>query len=211
MIDMLGVGPLKVGDSEVAGSMPTWKLGADGLTLGITQPVGMSALTTAGVFATPVAFGTGTVFGMRAVFAGAAGPHATDDVWAVVLVVRTGNERHLATETFAAATLQVRADGARLNAPGASDSLNLPNVPQDVSAAVFGGSTFTLELLVDRVTGVANAALHVGGFEVSRPFSYAAFTSTGGPTITAIGPALAISNGPGKSASVRVLDFQVFR
>ncbi len=129
----------------------------------------------------------------------------------MVLAVRTGNERHLATETLAAADLQVRADGARLNAPGASVGLNLPNVPQDVYDALVGGSTFTLELLVDRVTGVGNAALHVGSFEVSRTFTYAAFTATGGPTITAIGPTLAIANGPGQRASVRVLDFQVFK
>ena len=84
-------------------------------------------------------------------------------------------------------------------------------MPQDVYDALFGGSPFTLELLIDRVTGVGNATLHVGGFGVSRAFTYAAFTSTGGPTITAIGPTLAIANGPGKSASVRVLDFQVFK
>ena len=148
---------------------------------------------------------------MRGVFTGAAGPHATGDVWAVTIAVRTGNERHLATETLAAATLQVRADGARLNTPGASVPANLPNVPQDVYDALFAGSTFTLELLVDRVTGVGNAALHVEGFEISRAFTYAAFASTGGPTITAIGPTLGIANGPGESASVRVLDFQVFR
>jgi hypothetical protein len=213
-VDIIGVGAMKVGDSEVGGSMPTWQLGGGGLTLGITgitQPAGPPITAVADAFATPVAFAAGTVFGMRAVFAGLAGPHATGDVWAVTLVVRTGNERHLATETLAAATLQVRADGARLNTPGASVPANLPNVPQDVYDALFGGSTFTLELLVDRVTGVGNAALHVGGFEVSRTFTYAAFTSTGGPTITAIGPTLAIANGPGQSASVRVLDFQVFK
>ena len=210
-IDMLGVGPLKVGDSEVAGSMPTWKFGAAGLTLGITQPAGTSATAAAGVFATPVAFATGTVFGIRARYAGLAGPHAADNIWAATLVARTGNERHLASETLASATVQVRGDGARLNGPGASVPLNLTNVPQDVYNALFAGSPFTLELLVDRVTGVGNAALYVQGFQVSQTFAYAAFTSTGGPTITAIGAAVAISNGPGEAASVRVLDFQVFR
>ena len=70
---------------------------------------------------------------------------------------------------------------------------------QDLYDAVFGGSMFTLELLVDRVTGVGNAALHVGGFEASRAFSYAAFTSTGGPTITAVGPALAMPTALGRA------------
>lgn len=210
-VDIIGVGAMKVGDSEVAGSMPTWQLGGGGLTLGITQPAGPPITVVAGAFATPVGFAAGTVFGMRAVFAGVAGPHATENVWAAVLAVRTGNERHLASETLASATLQVRADGARLNTPGASVPANLPNVPQDVYDALFGGSTFTLELLVDRVTGVGNATLRVRGFEVSRAFTYAAFTSTSGPTITAIGPTLAIANGPGQSASVRVLDFQVFK
>src|SRR5438094_454987 len=43
VVDILGVGAMKVGDSEVAGSMPTWQLGGGGLTLGITgitQPAG---------------------------------------------------------------------------------------------------------------------------------------------------------------------------
>ena len=75
---------MKVGDSEGAGSMPTWQLGGGGLTLGITgvtQPAGPPITAVAGAFATPVAFAAGTVFGMRAVYAGVAGPHATDDVW----------------------------------------------------------------------------------------------------------------------------------
>jgi hypothetical protein len=95
----------------------------------------------------------------------------------VTITVRTGDERPLRTETLASATLQVRADGARLNTPGANVSANLPNVPQNVYDALFSGSIFTLELLVDRATGVGNASLRAGAFEVSRAFTYAVFTS----------------------------------
>jgi hypothetical protein len=211
IVDKIGVGAMKVGDSEVAGSMPSWQLGAGGLTLGITQPAGPPITVVSGAFATPVAFAAGSVFGMRAVFAELSGPHRTDDTWAVTVAARTGNERHLATETLAAATLQVRADGARLNTPGASVPSNLSNVPQDVYDVLFRGSKFTLELLVDRVTGTGNAVLRVDQFEVSRAFTYSAFTSTGGPAITAVGPTVAVANGPGQSTSVKVLDFQVFK
>ena len=117
MVDAIGAGAMKTADSEVAGSMPTWQRGGGGLVLGITgiaQPAGPAVTTVAGAFVTPVEFAAGTVFGMRGVFAGVAAPHETDDVWAVTIVTRTGNERHLPSETLAAATLQVRGDGARL-------------------------------------------------------------------------------------------------
>jgi hypothetical protein len=200
-----------MGDSGVAGSMPMWELGCDGLTLGITQPVGTSSTAAAGVFATPVAFGTGTVFGLRAVYAGLTGPHTPDTQWAAALVVRTGDERHLPTETLASATLQVRGDGARLNHPGATVPANNENVPETVYNALFSGSPFTLVLLVDRVAGIGNAALYVREFQLSQPFAFAAFTATSGPIITATGATIAIATAPGQSASVRVIDFQIFK
>ncbi|MEO6714801.1 MAG: hypothetical protein ABIM89_15435 [Mycobacteriales bacterium] len=211
-VDTIGVGAIKLGHTQVADSMPTWQLGGGGLTLGIMRPADQPAVTrlvVAGPMATPVGFAAGTVFGMRAVFAGLAGPHAAENVWAMALVARTGDENQLESDLFTAATLQVRADGARLNTPGCGPT-DLPNVPQDVYDALVGGATFRLELVVDRVTGVGNAALYVGAFEVSNTCTFAGFTSTGGPTITAIGPNLAVARGPGR-ASVRVLDFQVFK
>lgn len=73
----------------------------------------------------------------------------------------------------------------------------MDGVPQDIYDALFTGSPFTLELLVDRVTGGGNAALYVRGFHLSQIFAFAAFTATGGPPIPAIGPTVAIATGPG--------------
>ena len=71
-------------------------------------------------------------------------------------------------------------------------------------------STFTLEMLVDRVTGLGRAALAIGDFEVSKDYEFAVFLPDSGPTITAIGPSLAISNAPGQRASVLVRDLEIF-
>jgi hypothetical protein len=215
-LDTNGLGQLKTGDTGVPGSSPVWVFDATGLTLSVRQPLGVPAVAGLGVFATPVSFAAGDVFGMRARFAAPVGPHDAGNSWAVALFARTGGEDLLPTDTNASATLQVRGSGARLNTPGSSTPANLPNVPQSLYDLLFSSdsgpdavATFTLEMLVDRAAGHGEAALHVNDFEVTKTFTFAEFLPTSGPTITAIGPALAISNAPGRSASVRVLEFEV--
>lgn len=215
-VDTLGIGPLKLGDTNVAGSGPTWSYGPDGLAMSITHPAGVPDLVGLGAFATPVSFNPGSVFGMRATFAAPTGPHTSGNTWAVALFARTGGDDLLPTDITASATLQVRGAGARLNLPGASVPANLPNVPQSVYDTLFpvpgdsAAATFTLEMIVDRVTGFGEGALYVGDFAVLKTFQFAVFLPGGGPTITAVGPALAISNAQGQSASVRVEDFEIF-
>jgi hypothetical protein len=210
--DLLQLGAIKIGDSEAAGSnLSSWALTTDGLKLTMMQPAG--APVTVGVegFVTPVSFGPRTVFGMRAVFAAAVGPHAVGNTWAVGLNARTGDEHDLLIETRTGASLQVRADGVRLNATGAAIPLNSPNLPQNNYDALMSGAEFTLEIVVDRVTGTSSVGLYGPGLDVTRTFAPSAFTVVAGPTITAIGPTIALVNGSGQPVSVRVLDFQIFK
>src|SRR5262249_34292973 len=71
-------------------------------------------------------------------------------------------------------------------------------------------ATFTLELVVDRIAGTGFASFSSGDFTESRNYKFAAFGSDFGPTITALQPTLAIAKGNDVTASLRVLEFQVF-
>jgi hypothetical protein len=93
----------------------------------------------------------------------------------------------------------------------------LQNVPQDVYDFLFPAipnpndpAIFTMDLVIDRITGASTATLYVRDFVVSQTSLFSAFGPAGGLTITDIGPALAMNTGAGDSASVRLLDFQVF-
>jgi hypothetical protein len=212
-LDRLELGPLQEGHSQVAGSNPTWTAAKGAVTLAITRPAQYTGGTVAtGLWATPVNFGQGSKFGMRGTFIMPAGPHQTGNVWAVVLGARTGDIRDFAAETRVAVSFQVRGDGARLNAPGAASPLNLPNLPQEVYDAIFDPADpqpFTLEAVIDRVTGVGSVSLKVGELKVTREFHTLLFPPDAGPAITAIGAAIAISNAPGQSASVQVRNFEI--
>ena len=213
-VDTRAIGAMKLGSSETSGANPTWVLEDGGLTLGVTQPVGTTAPVSSGVFATPVDFGPGSILGMRATFTAPSGPHSAGSIWAVSLGARTGDESDLAGETRAGATLQSRGNVARLNVVGASvppTPVNLAPAAFDALYSITNPNVFTLELIVDRVGGVGYEALYFGQTNVfSRSFTYAAFLPDGGPSITSIGPSIAISTAPGQTASVRLLDFQVF-
>lgn len=213
-VDRSGIGPLKRGDTQIAHTNPAWTPQNGTIKLSITRPaalVGGGPVST-GLFATPVSFDVGSVVGLRATFIAPTGPHSIGSGWGVTVGARTGGSGDFFAETRVAATLNVRADGARLNVVGSSVPPNLPNVPQDIYDAIFDPidpQPFTLELVVDRITGVGQASLKVGEFVVSHSFQFAAFKADSGPLITALGPSIAIASGPGQSASVRVRDFEI--
>lgn len=212
-LDRLDIGPLQPGHSQVAGSNPEWMPAPGAVTLAITRPAQYTGgPVAAGLWATPVDFGQGSIFGMRATFISPAGPHQTGNIWAVTIAARTGDADDFFPETRVAVTLQVRGDGARLNVPGAAVAPNLPNLPQAVYDAIFDATDpqpFTLEAVIDRVTGVGRASLQVGETKVTHEFQFLAFKPDSGPAITAIGPTIAIANAAGQSASVRVRNFEM--
>lgn len=215
--DALGIGPMQIGDTLVAGTNPSAVLANGGVTLSITRPSGAPPGPVAvGAVATPVSFGLGSIFGVRAVFAQPTGPHGATDSWAAALLVRTGSVSDLPAALRAAVSFQVNGTGARLNTPFSSTPAGLPNIPQSLYDAIFvppdsDPATFTLDLLIDRTSGLGFASLTSGAFTASRSnFTYANFGANFGPTITAIEPGIAIASGADTTASVKLLDFQVF-
>jgi hypothetical protein len=213
-VDPLGLGPMKPGDSQIANSSPTWTVEQGGITLGVTRPtVTVTGPVSAGLFVTPVDFDQGSVLGLRATFVAPAGPHETGTQFAVTLGARTGDEDDLFAETRNAVTFQVRANGARLNVVGASPPVNLPNMPQKAYDAIFDPvhpHSFTLEFVIDRLSGAGEATLIAKHWIQSVPFQPSAFKALSGPDITAVGVSIAAASGSGQTASVRVTDFQIF-
>jgi len=213
-VDKLGLGPMRIGHTDVAGIDPIATPQNGTFLLGVTNPSAIFKETYSGVFATPVEFGTGTLFAARATFIGAAGPAPEAGVlWAVGLMVRSGGAVANINEPRAGVTLQVRAGGVRLNCPGADPPLNLDNMEQDRFDAVFDQqdpTPITLELLVDRVTGVGKASVKIGDFpEVSRTSKFKDFKAGSGPTITAVGPVIAVVSPAGARAFVQTRDFRL--
>ena len=204
---------MQIGDTLIPGSNPSAVVGNGGVTLSITRPSGAPpGPVDVGLVATPVSFGLGSIVGIRAVYELPIGPHAAGTQWALGLVARTGQVDDLPAALRATATFTVAGNAARLNTPFASTPAGLPNIPQSVYDAIFSDTApLTLELLLDRTTGLAYASLTSDGYFISRSnFTFANFGANFGPTITAVQPTIAISSGADVTASVRVLDFQVF-
>lgn len=211
-VDTHGFGAMAQGHSEIANSNPAWTEHGGALEMAISQPAGTGVPASAGVWTTPVSFGPGSRFAIEATFERPAGPHEANDLWAVALSVRTGGVQDLPTLTRAAATLQVRADKARLNAPGLTPPLNMDNLGSATYNRIFranGPSRFTLTFLVDRTTGKATASLKVGDVVVGKRSDLTAFKAASGDPITAVGAAIVLSRGAGQRASVWIREFRV--
>lgn len=213
-VDPLAIGALKEGASDVPNSDPQHLYEAGAATLAVTRPPELSSgLVGSSLYATPVSFGQGSIFRISGTFYAPVGPHDPGSVFAVVVAAKTGSEVERGSDLRAGATLQVRGSGARLNVPGASPPVNLPNVPQAIYDAIFdpkNPTAFTLELLVDRIAGRGEATLKVRDYKFSQSVQFALFKADSGPPITAVGTALAIASGPDERASVKVTDFELF-
>jgi hypothetical protein len=211
--DLLGLGPMKTGDTQVADTNPSWTPQEDELILQITRPQTVGGPVAAGVFAAPASFGPGTIFEEQATFINPIGPHEANTVWAVALSARTGGNNDLPAETRVVATLQVADKHLRLNAVGAqSGGPTFVNLPNDIYPAIFHPTDpqpFTLGLLIDRVSGRGRVSLTVGDRTFSRDVDFPAFQADTGPVISAVGPAIAIALGSGVTASVHVREFRI--
>jgi hypothetical protein len=200
------------GDSEIANSNPAWDGQGGALEMAITLPSGATDPASAGVFTTPVNFAQGSKFAIEATFVRPDGPHDPNDLWAVALTARTGSAPDLPTLTRAGATLQVRADKARLNAPGVTPPLNLDNLDSATYNRVFrsnGPAQFTLTFLVDRSTGKATAGLKVGDLVVSKQSNLTVFQAASGDPITSVGAAIVVARGADKKATVQIREFRI--
>lgn len=211
-VDKLKIGALQEGDAEVPGSNPqvTGKEGV--IELQVTKPSAASDLVSVGVFATGpnVHFDQGSIFEIQATFIKPTGPHQAGTVWAATVSARTGNNRDLAAEDRANVTLQSRGTGCRMNVLVVDTPAKL-DLDQPICDLIFGAhpQPFTLDLIVDRVSGVSTATLKVGSHVFSKTVAFTFFKKDSGPPITAVGPALAINTAGHETASVLVREFRI--
>lgn len=215
-VDKLNVGPMQLGDAGIADSNPTYEQRPGEIFVSISRPVGLSPdlIPAAGLWATPVDFGPGTVSRISATYRAPVGP-LPGGGFAIGINAKTGDQDDLSTDTRIAVTINVRPGFiVRLNVPFGATAPTAMVLPQAVKDAIFSTSDpepFTLELTMDRKQGTGTAKLLVADQVFSLSFTLADFLADGGPAITAVGPGIAVnSNAPGQTASVHVRDFRIY-
>jgi hypothetical protein len=215
-VDHLGVGPMVPGDPLIPDSNPTVSSLPGEILVSIHRPLSLAPdlIPSESVWATPVDFGPGSVVRISATFRAPVGP-IPGGGFAFGLNARTGAKDDLGTETRIATTINVRPGFlVRLNVPFGSTQGTAMVLPAAVRDAIFSTSDpqpFTLSLTINRVRGTGKSVLKVGDQVFSLPFVLSDFRADGGPTITAVGPGIAVnSNGPGQTASVHVRNFRIY-
>ena len=215
--DFLGVGAMQPGDPLIPDSNPTVSFVPGEAVVSIHRPLGLSPdeIPSESLFARPVDFGPGSIVRIQATFIAPVGPYATTGGFAIGLGGRTGGKDDLANETRVFTTVNVRPNQlVRLNVPFGSVETRNTVLPQAVKDAIFSTTDpqpFTLTLTIDRVSGTGKSELKVGDQLFTLTFTLADFLKDGGPTITAVGPGIAVnSNGPGQTASVHIRDFRIY-
>lgn len=211
-LDTHEFGTLQPGDTEVEGANPTVTTGDGEVVLSVTRPADLAGgvVVSSGLYVTDVGFGKGTIWGLQGTFVRPVGPISGG--WAAVLNARTGDERDLPGEIRVNASLNVRpGEMARLNVPFGATSQTSVDVPPPMYDAIFRhDEPFTLQLLIDRISGNGTASLKVGDFPLlSKTFQLSQFQANSGPDIEAVGPAVANANAPGQ-VSVRVRGFRIY-
>ncbi len=215
-LDKLNAGPMVPGDPLIPDSNPTVSAAPGGIEVSIHRPLGLSPdqIPSESVFA-PVDFGPGSVVRISATFIAPVGPYATTGGFAIGLGARTGGKDDLATETRVFATVNVRPNQVvRFQVPFGSVEPRNTVLPQAVKDAIFSTTDpqpFTIEMTIDRKLGNGTVKLMVIDQVFTLEFILSDFVADGGPTITAVGPGIAVnSNGPGQTASVRVREFRIY-
>jgi hypothetical protein len=216
-LDKLGIGAMQPGDPLIPDSNPTVSSLNGEVLVSIHRPLGLSPdeIPAESIFARPVEFGPGSVVRIMATFIAPVGPYATTGGFAIGLGARIGGKDDLPLEPRVFTTVNVRPNQlVRFQVPfGATTPTNVV-LPQTVKDAIFSTTDpqpFTIDLTIDRKTGTATAKLMVIEQVFTLHFTLADFLADGGPTITAVGPGIAVnSNGPGQTASVHVRDFRIY-
>ena len=187
-VDRLNAGPMQPGDTLIPNSNPTFEPSPGEIRIGITRPVDLSPdlIPAAGLWATPVNFGPGSVSRIKATYIAPVGP-LPGGGFAIGINAKTGGKDDLATDIRIAVTINVRPGFlVRLNVPfGSTEPTNMV-LPQAVRDAIFSTTDpqpFTLELTMDRTNGTGNAKLTVGDQVFSLPFILSDFLADGGPRL----------------------------
>ena len=216
-LDKLRLGPMHPGDPLIPDSNPTVSALDGEVLLSIHRPLGLSPdeIPAESIFARPVEFGPGSVVRIRATFIAPVGPYTTTGGFAIGVGARIGGKDDLPLEPRVFTTVNVRPNQlVRFQVPFGATAPTNTDLPQAVKDAIFSTTDpqpFTIELTIDRKLGTATAKLMVIDQAFTLHFTLADFLADGGPTITAVGPGIAVnSNAPGQTASVRVRDFRIY-
>jgi hypothetical protein len=218
-LDKLNVGAMQAGPTLIPDTNPTITPLPGAMLVGITRPVGLSPdlIPSQSIWATPVNFGPGSISRISATFIAPVGPYATTGGFAMGLVAKTGGKDDLGeSEPKIAVTVNVRPNQIlRFQVPfGSAEPRNmvLPQAAEDAIVSTTDPQPFTIELTIDRNEGRGTATLTVIDQVFSlEPFPLADFLADSGPTITAMGPGIAVnSNAPGQTASVKVREFRIY-
>ena len=215
-LDKLNAGAMFPGDPLIPDSNPTVSTSPGEVVVSIHRPVGLSPdLIPAESLWAPVNFGPGSVVRLRATFIAPVGPYATTGGFAIGLGARIGGKDDLPLEPRVFVTVNARPNQlVRFQVPFGSVEPTNTVLPQAVKDAIYSTTDpqpFTIELTIDRKLGKGTAKLMVIDQVFSLSFTLSDFLADTGPTITAVGPGIAVnSNGPGQTASVHVREFRIY-
>jgi hypothetical protein len=209
-VDTLGGGGFTFVDSGVPNSQPAHEYRSSGLRLSIMRPVG--ATTSIGEWAAvkmsgvnpPAAFLLVANFIRPSRMAGSSG--ASTGTYATSLLINAG--------ALMGVTCQFQPEALRMNLPGTGLLLDRPPISRELVDQILDPQhpqRFSLALRVTRtaVVGTGRGFVHVGNLEVDS----IAFGFSNLPTavpIIDIRAGVATSTGEDYSASVDLLDFQVW-
>lgn len=213
-VDHLGIGPMLMGHSPIAVN-PTIEPLPGELLISVTRPNNQpnSVTATAGMFATPVNFGPGSVSRVSATFRAPVGPMVTGG-WAVLVEASTGDENDLSNATRVAATLRVPPGGKiRLNVPFGAPPSTYKDLREEFRDAIFSSVSpkpFTLDLTIDRVAGTGKAEITVENQLCSLDFDLQYLGSNDGRIITAMAAGVGMGASPGQTVSAHLRDFRIF-
>lgn len=215
-VDKMNAGPMVPGDPLIPGSNPTVSAAPGEIVVSIHRPLGLSPddIPAESIFA-PVNFGPGSVVRLRATFIAPVGPYATTGGFAIGVGARIGGKDDLPLEPRVFVTVNARPNQlVRFQVPFGSVEPTNTVLPQAVKDAIYSTTDpqpFTIELTIDRKLGTGTAKLMVIDQVFSLSFTLKDFLADSGPTITNVGPGIAVnSNAPGQTASVRVREFRIY-
>ena len=215
-VDKMNAGPMVPGDPLIPGSNPTITDAPGEIVLSIHRPLGLSpdAIPAESIFA-PVNFGPGSIVRLRATFIAPVGPYATTGGFAIGVGARIGGKDDLPLEPRVFVTVNARPNQlVRFQVPFGSVEPTNTVLPQAVKDAIYSTTDpqpFTIELTIDRKLGTGTAKLMVIDQVFSLSFTLKDFLADSGPTITNVGPGIAVnSNAPGQTASVHLREFRIY-
>lgn len=215
-LDKLNAGAMFPGDPLIPDSNPTVSTAPGEVVVSIHRPVGLSPdLIPAESLWAPVDFGPGSVVRLRATFIAPVGPYATTGGFAIGVGGRIGGKDDLPLEPRVFVTVNARPNQlVRFQVPFGSTAPTNVVLPQAVKDAIYSTTDpqpFTIELTIDRKLGAGTAKLMVIDQVFSLSFTLKDFLADSGPTITNVGPGIAVnSNAPGQTASVHIRDFRIY-